>query len=143
MLCFSSSFLFKFDIEFSSRIQPVQFRRVSSPKIRSLFVYSFPTLEARLVIILTFVKVIIETQCFRLLQPSNKILFYILYVYSIFKVNWYQDDISSRWAFGANVRAPRAVLPSLSMLNTFAYTRQLLAIVTYMHLSGCFNLHQA
>lgn len=77
-----------------------------------------------------------------LLQPSNKILFYILYVYPIFKVSWYEDGISSRWAFGGSVRAPMAVLPSLSMLNTFAYTRQLLAIVTYKHISGSFNLHQ-
>lgn len=92
---------------------------------------SFPTLEARLVIVLTFVKVVTETQCFHLPQPSNKIMFYILYVYSIFIVSWYEDGISSRWAFGGSVRAPRAVLPSLSMLNTFAYTRQLLAIVTY------------
>lgn len=143
MLSFASFFPFKFDVEFSSRIQPVQFRRVSSLKIRSLFVDSFPTLEARLVIVLTFIKVVIETQCFRFLQPSSKIPFYILYVYSIFKVSWCQDGISRRWAFGASVRAPRAVLPSLSMLNTFAYTCQLLAIVTYKHLSGSFNLHLA
>lgn len=128
-------------MEFSSRIQPVQFRSFITED--TLIVDSFPTLEARLVIVLTFVKVVIETQCLRLLQPSNKIPFYILYVYSIFKVSWYQDGISSSWAFGGIVRAPRAVLPSLSMLNTFAYTRQLLAIVTYMHLSGYFNLNLA